>query len=76
MHPHCQSDTWFLANELTGVTAGRRPGESIVADFHTMTLFDLDDGTYGAFTDYDMPPTNMAAGTIHEMFAAPPATWR
>jgi predicted secreted hydrolase len=81
VHPHCQSDTWFLAGELTGVTSGRRfafltifnqnrPGESIVADFHTMALFDLDDGTYGTFTDYDMPPKNMVAGTIHKMSAA------
>ena len=30
-----------------------------VADFYTLALFDLDNGTYGTYTDYDMPPTNM-----------------
>jgi predicted secreted hydrolase len=81
VHPHCQSDTWFIAGELTGTTSGRRfafltifnqnrPGGMIVADFHTMALFDLDDGTYGTFTDYDMPPKNMAPGTVHKMTAA------
>jgi predicted secreted hydrolase len=81
VHPHCQSDTWFLAGELTGTTSGRRfafltifnqnrPGGSIVADFHTLALFDLDNGTYGTFTDYDMPPKNMEPGTIHKMSAA------
>jgi predicted secreted hydrolase len=68
-HPECESDTWFLAGELTGA-AGRkfafltifnknRPGQSLVADFYTLALFDLDNGTYGTYTDYDMPPENM-----------------
>jgi predicted secreted hydrolase len=81
IHPHCQSDTWFLAGELTATGSGRRfafltifnqnrPGGSIVADFHTMALFDLDNGTYGTYTDYDMPPKNMAPGTVHKMTAA------
>lgn len=81
VHPHCQSDTWFIAGELTGTGSGRRfafvtifnqnrPGGSIVADFHTMALFDLDNGTYGTFTDYDMPPQNMEPGTVHKMSAA------
>jgi predicted secreted hydrolase len=81
IHPHCQSDTWFIAGELTGRTSGRRfafltifnqnrPGGSIVADFHTMALFDLDNGTYGTSTDYDMPPKNMEPGTVHKMSAA------
>jgi hypothetical protein len=84
VHPHCQSDTWFLAGELTGERTddgpGRRfafltifnqnrPGGSIVADFHTLALFDLDNGTYGTFTDYDMPPKNMEPGTIHKVSA-------
>ncbi|MDP9165739.1 MAG: secreted hydrolase, partial [Actinomycetota bacterium] len=47
-----------------------RPGGSIVADFHTFALFDIDDGTYGTFTDYDMPPANMAPGTPQKMTAA------
>lgn len=81
VHPHCQSDTWFLAGELTAATSGRRfafltifnqnrPGGTLVADFHTWALFDLDSGTYGTFTDYDMPPKNMEPGTIHKMSAA------
>ncbi|MBJ7337468.1 secreted hydrolase [Mycolicibacterium sp.] len=81
VHPDCQSDTWFLAGELTGTTSGRRfafltifnqnrPGGDLVADFHTMALFDLDHATYGTFTDYDMPPKNMAPGTVHKMSAA------
>ena len=81
VHPHCQSDTWFIAGELTGTRSGRRfafltifnqnrPGGTIVADFHTMALFDLDRGTYGTYTDYDMPPKNMEPGTVHKMTAA------
>lgn len=85
VHPHCQSDTWFIAGELTGAPSGtgpgrrfafltifnqNRPGGSIVADFHTMALFDLDNGTYGTYTDYDMPPKNMEPGTVHKMSAA------
>jgi predicted secreted hydrolase len=81
VHPHCQSDTWFLAGELTGTTSGRRfsfltifnqnrPGGTLVADFHTMALFDLEAGSYGTFTDYDMPPKNMEPGTVHKMSAA------
>jgi len=68
-HPDQESDTWFIAGELTGVT-GRsfafltifnknRPGGSIVADFYTMSLFDCDTGAYGTYTDYDMPPKSM-----------------
>jgi predicted secreted hydrolase len=85
VHPDCQSDTWFLAGELTGTRSesgpGRRfafltifnqnrPGGTIVADFHALALFDLDNGTYGTFTDYDMPPRNMEPGTVHKMTAA------
>jgi predicted secreted hydrolase len=68
-HPECESDTWFLAGELTGATGRKfafltifnknRPGQSLVADFYTLALFDLDNGTYGTYTDYDMPPANM-----------------
>jgi hypothetical protein len=72
-HPGCESDTWFLAGELTG-QSGRgfaflsifnknRPGlADLVADFYTLALFDLDNGAYGTYTDYDMPPANMAPG--------------
>lgn len=68
-HPDHESDTWFLAGQLTAAAAGRsfafltiinknRPGGSVVADFYTMALFDLDTGEYGSYTDYDMPPRN------------------
>ena len=77
-HRDCESDTWFLAGELTGESNRKfafltifnknRPGlalsrssraRPIVADFYTLALFDLDNGTYGTYTDYDMPGTNM-----------------
>ena len=69
-HADQESDTWFIAGELTGAT-GRsfafltifnknRPGGTVVADFYTMSLFDCDTGEYGTYTDYDMPPKNMS----------------
>jgi predicted secreted hydrolase len=71
-HPDCESDTWFIAGELSANSGRRfafltifnknRPGGSITADFHTFALFDLDTGAYGTFTDYDMPPANMRPG--------------
>jgi predicted secreted hydrolase len=72
-HPDYESDTWYLAGTLTGEQSGRhfafitifnrnRPGGDIVADFHTFALFDIDHGTYGTYTDYDMPPKNMEPG--------------
>jgi predicted secreted hydrolase len=71
-HPDCESDTWFIAGELTADSGRRfafltifnknRPGGSIVADFYTFALFDLDNGGYGTYTDYDMPPANMQPG--------------
>ena len=78
-HPDCESDTWFIAGELTTDSGHRfafltifnknRPGlTSIVADFYTFALFDLDNGTYGTYTDYDMPPANMQPGARPKMF--------
>jgi predicted secreted hydrolase len=68
-HPECESDTWFLAGQLIGDTGRKfafltifnknRPGQTVVADFYTFALFNLDDGTYATYTDYDMPPRNM-----------------
>src|SRR3982074_2030740 len=68
-HPACESDTWFVAGELTGESGRRfafltifnknRPGQALVADFYTFALFDLDNGTHATYTDYDMPPANM-----------------
>jgi len=77
-HPGYESDTWFLSGELTG-QSGRgfaflsifnknRPGlGAVVADFYTLALFDLDTGAYGTYTDYDMPPANMAPGVRPKM---------
>lgn len=77
-HPDCESDTWFIAGELTADSGRRfafltifnknRPAQSIVADFYTFALFDLDNGTYGTYTDYDMPPANMQQGARPKMF--------
>jgi predicted secreted hydrolase len=77
-HLDCESDTWFIAGELTADSGRRfafltifnknRPGQSIVADFYTFALFDLDNGTYGTYTDYDMPPANMQPGARPKMF--------
>jgi predicted secreted hydrolase len=71
-HPDCESDTWFIAGELATRSGRRfafltifnknRPGGSIVADFYTFALFDLDNGGYGTYTDYDIPPANIQPG--------------
>jgi predicted secreted hydrolase len=80
-HPDCESDTWFVAGELTADSGRRfafltifnknRPGlvsnrssraQQIVADFYTFALFDLHNGGYGTYTDYDMPPANIRPG--------------
>jgi predicted secreted hydrolase len=78
-HPDCESDTWFVAGELTADSGRRfafltifnknRPGQQIVADFYTFALFDLDNGGYGTYTDYDMPPANMQPGAVPKMSA-------
>jgi predicted secreted hydrolase len=80
-HPQYESDTWFVAGELTADATGRRfafltiftknrIGLKIVADFYTFALFDLDNGAYGTFTDYDVPPANMQPGAVHKMSMA------
>jgi predicted secreted hydrolase len=80
-HAQYQSDTWYLAGHLTGRRSGRhfafitifnrnRPGGDVVADFHTFALFDLDRGSYGTFTDYDMPPKNMEPGARPKLTSA------
>ena len=79
-HQDCESDTWFVAGELTG-DSGRnfafltifnknRPGQSIVADFYTFALFDLDSGTYATYTDYDMPSANRHSGADPKLSVA------
>lgn len=69
-HPDQESDTWFLAGQLSAAQRSfafltiinkNRPGAGVVADFYTMALFDLDSGDYGTYTDYDMPPANLGA---------------
>ncbi|RDH78602.1 secreted hydrolase [Mycolicibacterium moriokaense] len=79
-HPTCESDTWFLAGELAGGSDRRyafltifnknRPGQAIVADFYTFALFDLDNGVYGTYTDYDMPSTNKKAHVAPKLSVA------
>ncbi len=80
-HADQESDTWFIAGELDAPETGRsfafltifnrnRPGGSIVADFYTMALFDLDTGEYGTYTDYDMPPASMEPGAIPRLSSA------
>jgi predicted secreted hydrolase len=72
-HPDQESDTWFIAGQLSSAT-GRslafltifnknRPGGTVIADFYTMALFDCDAGSYGTYTDYDMPPASLQAET-------------
>ena len=61
-HPDQESDTWFIAGQLDAAQSGRslafltifnnnQPGGTVVADFYTMALFDLDTGDYGTYTD-------------------------
>ncbi|OBB79940.1 secreted hydrolase [Mycobacterium colombiense] len=80
-HPDQESDTWFIAGQLDAAETDRsfafltifnknRPGGTIVADFYTMALFDLDTGDYGTFTDYDMPPANMEPGAQRKLAMA------
>jgi predicted secreted hydrolase len=79
-HPDCESDTWFLAGELAGDSGRRfafltifnknRPGQTVVADFYTFALFDLDNGTYGTYTDYDMPGAKPWSGASPKLSVA------
>jgi predicted secreted hydrolase len=79
-HADQESDTWFIAGELTGAT-GRsfafltivnknRPGGKVIADFYTMALFDCGTGAYGTYTDYDMPPASMRSDARPKLSAA------
>lgn len=80
-HQDQESDTWFIAGQLDAAESDRsfafltifnknRPGGTVVADFYTMALFDLDTGDYGTFTDYDMPPANMEPGAQRKLTMA------
>src|SRR6202140_1116093 len=80
-HPSYEQDTWFLAGELTGERNGRkfafltifnknRLGHKIVADFHTLALFDLDNGPYGPYTDYDVPAANRRPEAVNKLSTA------
>ncbi|HTX93536.1 MAG TPA: secreted hydrolase [Mycobacterium sp.] len=77
-HPDQESDTWFLAGQLEATRTDRsfafltifnknRPGGTVVADFYTMALFDLDTGDYGTYTDYDVPPANLEPGVRRKL---------
>ncbi|OBF85213.1 secreted hydrolase [Mycobacterium sp. 852002-51163_SCH5372311] len=80
-HPDQESDTWFIAGQLDATESERsfafltifnknRPGGTVVADFYTLALFDLDTGEYGTYTDYDMPPANMKPGAVPKLSMA------
>ena len=80
-HPDQESDTWFIAGQLQAAESDRsfafltifnknQPGGTVVADFYTMALFDLDTGDYGTYTDYDMPPANMEPGAQRKLAMA------
>jgi hypothetical protein len=80
-HPNQESDTWFVAGKLDAAKSARsfafltifnknRPGGTVVADFYTMALFDLDTGDYGTCTDYDMPPANLKPGAHRKLTMA------
>lgn len=78
-HSDQESDTWFIAGELAATDRSfafltifnrNRPGGSIVADFYTLALFDLDTGDYGTYTDYDMPPASTEPGAKPKLFSA------
>ena len=80
-HPGQESDTWFIAGQLEAIASDRsfafltilnknQPGGTVVADFYTMALFDLDTGDYGTYTDYDMPPANMEPGAQRKLTMA------
>jgi predicted secreted hydrolase len=77
-HPDQESDTWFIAGQLDAARTGRsfafltifnknQPGGTVIADFYTMALFDLDTGDYGTYTDYDMPPANLQPGAQRKL---------
>ena len=81
-HPDQESDTWFIAGQLDAAESDRsfafltifnknRPGATVVADFYTMALFDLDTGDYGTYTDYDMPPANLKSGAQRKLAMTP-----
>ncbi|MDT5011998.1 MAG: hypothetical protein QOH57_3615 [Mycobacterium sp.] len=81
-HTDCESDTWFIAGELAAEDTARkfafltifnknRIGGKIVADFYTLAVFDLDNGTYGTFTEYDVPPANMQPGAVNKLSTTP-----
>jgi predicted secreted hydrolase len=80
-HPDQESDTWFIAGQLDAAETGRsfafltifnknQPGGTVIADFYTLALFDLDTGDYGTYTDYDMPPANMKPGAQRKLTMA------
>ena len=84
-HPDCESDTWFIAGELTADSGRRfafltifnknRPGQSIVADFYTFALFDLDNGTLRDIHGLRHAACQHAAGRAAQDVHRRPATW-
>jgi predicted secreted hydrolase len=62
--------TIFNKNRPGLVSSRSSRAQTVVADFYTFALFDLDNGTYATYTDYDMPPANLRAGATPKLSAA------
>jgi predicted secreted hydrolase len=82
------SDTWFLEGVLEGQHSGRRfsfivvyyvsrLGSVVPFNFYSLTFYDMDNGEYGTFTQYDFG--SMRASTGYLDLSAPiegeAATW-
>jgi hypothetical protein len=61
-----ESNTYYLAGRLRGLHSGREWAYFVVftfnafrgwlrSDFYTLALFDLADGSYGTYTEHDLP---------------------
>ena len=61
-----ESNTYYLAGRLRGLRSGRQWAFLVVftfnefrgwvrSDFYTFALFDLGDGSYGTYTEHDLP---------------------
>eukprot|EP01087_Luapelamoeba_hula_P007752 TRINITY_DN1901_c0_g3_i1.p1 TRINITY_DN1901_c0_g3~~TRINITY_DN1901_c0_g3_i1.p1 ORF type:complete len:497 (-),score=41.35 TRINITY_DN1901_c0_g3_i1:85-1575(-) len=67
-------DSWFLAAQVQGVTTGKNYHVITIYDrntlfisearlnFYQMSIFDYSTGTYGTYTDYDLPVIDIIYG--------------
>jgi len=85
-----ESNTYYLAGRLRGLESGREWAYFVVftynnirrwlrTDFYTFALFDLSDGSYGTYTEHDLPrpprlrrthKLTVAAGHLDVAFAS------